>query len=192
MIKNIALSALFLIAAATSSSAAVVLSGNFETGAPTPTLTFQEDIVFEITATASASFLVFVEWTVTDGTQNFVADVPDQSLVYSIDGLGSVVALTRLADNFNSIFNDASPNDGHLLFADIPVVTNEVFVIAAGTYTFASNGSFNPLLLNRVFTGEVFLANGGGIRLSDNVTVPEPSGFLLLSLASLSLLRRHR
>ena len=90
-------------------------------------------------------------------------------------------------------FGGISANDGYLTFGAFPVSGGMPFKILAGTYTFGSNASFNPTLTGRNFTGDVFLIQTTGVRLSDNVSlVPEPSAALLGALGSLALLRRRR
>src|SRR5262245_9813925 len=65
-------------------NASVVSSGNFKTGSPTPTLGFDADLIFHITATGNFQAIIFDEWVVKDSAQTRVFSA--QSLTYSLNG----------------------------------------------------------------------------------------------------------
>lgn len=184
-----------VLAAAPLGRAAIVLSGNLNTGTPTPTLTITADIVFTITKGSSiGQFLVFDEWTAADTSPTNVFDSPNlQALSVVNNGTGGTVNISVLTDNRRSAFGNISANDGHLILSLFATTVGTSFVVKEGTFTFSSNAAFNPLLQNRNFTGDAYLADNQGSRLSDNVSlVPEPSAALLGALGVLALLRRRR
>lgn len=184
-----------LAAAVSSGSAAIVLSGDFNDGIPTPTLTFTEDIVLTITTDSNAGSLVFDEWAITDGSQTSVVDSPEQLIAYELNGSDATVDLTGLFDHLNFTSNDITPNDGLLdfsLFSGIAVTSGDIVTITAGSYTFTSSPDFNPALGDITFTGDIFLIDFGGNRISEIVAVPEPSALLLCTIGSIAMLRRRR
>lgn len=180
------------LSAASTGNAAIVLSGNFNTGTPTPTLTITEDIVFNITTGGSTYYLVFDEWTVFDGSDVGVNDLPAQSFSFALNDSAGTTELYALTDSFPGSFGSVTANDGSLLFNQINVIAGDILTVKAGSYTFGNHTSFNLALAGISFTGDTFLADGGFNRLSNIVTVPEPSAALLGAMGGLFLLRRKR
>lgn len=181
------------LAAASTGNAAIVLSGDFNTGSPTPMLTITEDIVFTISTGGSVYALVFDEWAVSDGSTRTLGASPDQFFAYSLNGIGGNTDISSITDNYWGGGATLTANDGYLFFAGIAFATDDTFTVKAGSYTFGAFPGFNPALAGKHFTGEVFLTNGDGDRLSANVSlVPEPSALMLSALGMLAVLRRRR
>jgi hypothetical protein len=183
------LAAIALLATAPLSRAAIVLSGNIS---GSTTLTITADIVFNIISSGNASFLVFDEWTTSDGTQSGSNASPEQNFAYERNGVSGTVVLGGLYDNFADSFGGFTANDGFIFFTSIAVVSGDTFRVLAGSYTFDGNSAFNPLLEGRNFTGDVFLVGSDLLRISNTVTVPEPASALLAAFALPALLRRKR
>lgn len=196
MKTNALLATAALLAAAPMGNAAIVLSGDFINGTATtntPTLTITEDIVFTMIASGSSNALVFDEWTDNDGIfGSFNARNPVNQLL-SVEKNG-ILDMRNFAGIFNnSPHGEITKNDGLLAIATFSFVENDTITIKAGSFKFNSSTGFNPLLNGTTFSGNVYLATGSnGTRLSNIVTVPEPSALLLCGLGSLSLLRRRR
>jgi hypothetical protein len=94
--------------------------------------------------------------------------------------------------------HDLTQNDGYLyMTTPISLSLGDVFTLKAATYTLAANSlppGFNPQA-QQSFTGNMFLINVSGVRLSGDSSagpVPEPGSTMLGALAGLSLLRRRR
>ena len=87
---------------------------------------------------------------------------------------------------------DISDYDGYMFFDGIHVNEGDVLTVVAGTYTFIGNPHFSPLLDGQNFLGDVFLTNSAGIRLSNIVTVPEPSSIFLLLTATVPFIFRRK
>ncbi|MEM6600362.1 MAG: PEP-CTERM sorting domain-containing protein [Verrucomicrobiota bacterium] len=180
------------------SESAVILSGDFQTGSPTPTLDITADITFNIIANGLATYLVFDEWVVSDGSGNAVSFLTIgpgvQNISYSLNG-GSVTSAQafQFFDNNASDFGDISENDGWLDFdsSSFALTAGDMLTIAAATYTFNFNADFNPAVPSN-FTGNAYIADGSGNRLSSNVAVPEPTTGLLVVLAGGLLALRRR
>ncbi len=194
-----ALAAAFAIATTAASQGAIVLSGNFNTGTPTPTLTITQDITFNISVGGFPRILVFDEWTTSDGSQSFVFPTVGQQFAYSLNGAPANNSFSMpdagLGDNLTSDARAITTKDGRLFFNSFLANVGDTVVVSAGSYTFGSDPQFNPLLstTDSIFTGETFLTDISGNRLTDNVSlVPESSALALTALASLSLLRRKR
>lgn len=71
------------------------------------------------------------------------------------------------------------------------VSPGDTFTLKAQEYTLAPEDGFNPLA-SQTFTGEMYIMDLNGNRLSNTVTVPEPSTTFLLAALSIPLLRRKR
>ncbi|WP_411825612.1 PEP-CTERM sorting domain-containing protein [Luteolibacter sp. AS25] len=183
-----------LVSALVPASAAIVLSGDFINGTTTPTLTITDDIVFNITVGGDARVIVFDEWTTSDNNNIYLFADSGQSLSYDIDGTGGTVPLQVLVEDASYNYGDVTKNDGTLGFNPLTVSAGQTFTIKAGSYTYQSDVDFNPLLIDTVFTGNVFIADDDREYLSNIVTVPvpEPSALLLFALGVVPLLRRRR
>ncbi|MEM1159026.1 MAG: PEP-CTERM sorting domain-containing protein [Verrucomicrobiota bacterium] len=198
-LKLLILASALLLLAVSHSESAVILSGDFQTGSPTPTLAITDDITFNIIANGLATYLVFDEWVASDGSGNAVSFVTigpsGQSINYSLNGGSTTSAQAfQFFDNNATDFGDISENDGWLDFDSsfFALTTGDTLTIAAATYTFNFNTDFNPAVPSN-FTGNVYIADGGGNRLSNIVAVPEPTTGLLVALAGgLLVLSRRR
>ncbi len=193
------LAAFLLLATAQIGSSAIVLTGNFSTGTPKPTLTFQEDLTFTVTGTGNVTFLIFDEWTTADSSATSLTPSPSpQNLAYQLNANSATSSnIITFADNTAATYLGVTPNDGYLSIAPIAVITGDTFTVKAGVYTFNFSSGFNPLLsgADSIFTGNVFLkSNSGSISNLVNVpaSVPEPSALLLSGLGAQTLLRRRR
>lgn len=180
---------LLLLLVISRSHSAVLMSGDFQTGSPTPTLTFTNDISFEITASGTATFLVFDEWVVSDGTLHavsFPTSPSVQNIDYTLNGgsLASAQAF-QLYDNNASVFGDITDSDGVIVFSSLlfDVTTGDTLTISAATYTFTFNPDFNSAIPS-VFQGNVFIADDFGNQISSLTPVPEPAGAAMIGLLS--------
>ena len=184
------------IAMATTSMgrAAIVISGNFNTGSPAPKLTITQDISFNITTTGDLTVIGLDEWTTNDTTQTSVTVLVGQEISYVNNGTPGTIKLARLFDNYTNSQGILSENDGILFFDQIQVTAGTTFVLKAGSFEFGSSSNFNTLLSDGfTFTGNTALATSSIGRLSENgVSVPEPSAALLSLLGAGFLLRRKR
>lgn len=191
--KSILAAIALLTTAASPANAAIILSGNLNTGTPTPTLTITDDIDFDIIGSGFVFALFFSEWTTADSVQTALAPMPVQNFAYELNGSGGTTNVLGLYDNIAAASSGLTPNDGYMGFGGMSVANGDSLKVLAGTYTFGSNPDFNPLLNGITFTGNVFLTDISSIRMSNIVAVPEPSSVLLVSALSLSgLLRRKR
>ncbi len=150
------------------------------------------DITFAITTSGTAHVFLLDEWVTSDNSWTFSNYSPD--LQISVNNGASGAYAGRFADNFNSFGFQLSPNDGYLVTnAVISVTSGDNVTLKAGTYSLGSVEGFNPQA-NQTFTGNMFLTDVIGVRLSDIVALPEPSTFLLMLSAGLvmSPIRRAR
>lgn len=160
--------------------ALILTSGDFQTGAPVPTLEIALDLTFQITSSGDARFMILDEWIVSDGLQEGTATVGIQLLTYSLDGApDQTVELTNLIDNVDVVLGDVTPNDGALLFDAIGVTAGDTLVIRSATYTFVDLPNLNPAI-PAVFSGDLFLADADLNALSGPASVPEPAALLLV------------
>ena len=180
---------LLLIFAVSRSHSTVLTSGNFQTGTPTPTLIITEDISFEIIADGTASFLVFDEWVVSDGTLHAVS-FPTSPIVQNIDytlngGSQTSAQAFQLYDNHASVLGDITDNDGVIVFNSFmfDLTTGDNLTISVATYTFTFNPDFNSAIPS-AFQGNVFIADDFGNRLTNLTQVPEPAGAAIIGLLS--------
>ncbi len=175
----------------TASHGVVTITGDPASG--TGELEITEDITFTISTTGEFWLLVFDEWVTSDGHLTQSSQTP-VTLAYSLNGVDSTTSDIQFADNLNLSANDVSANDGYLGTYTDPVAVNsgDIFVIKAGKWAMNEDVQLNPGIIG-TFTGSVFLADDDGIRISNILTVPEPSSALLLGLGVFRLsLRRRR
>jgi MYXO-CTERM domain-containing protein len=167
--------------------------------APTATvggsLVITSAITLTATATNSARFLILDNWVTSDGGFTLIGALSPLTLSYSINsGSTQTVGSLQLADNRGLTVGNVTPGDGIFVFASVPVTSGQTFTILPANFTTAPGAvaGFNPLA-NQTFTGNVFLADASGVRISDIVAVPEPSSALLgLSGLTALALRRRR
>ena len=165
--------------------ASVVTSGpvSFDTGTPTPTLSFSAPIILTITANGSIGGLVFDDWVTSDGNRTFANASPNsQTVAYTLNGTAGTSPIYGFIDNLNATAGAITANDGYLeLSTSFPVTVGQTLIFQVGSYTFGSNAQFNPNLPT-VFNGDVFLAATDGSALSALTPVPEPSIWAMLGV----------
>lgn len=188
------LKALVLTVCGANAHAAVVTSGNFQTGATTPTLGFSQ--AFNITVSTAGNFIgiAFDEWVVSDGSNTSVLDNPAAVFSYRINnGSTQTVPVASLYDNRAANVAALTPNDGYLLVSEYPAVAvGDIVTVNAQSFSFGSNAAFNSNLPS-LFTGNVILVAAGAAALSAPTPVPETAShvFAAISLAVLLGIRRR-
>lgn len=201
--------ALFTVSA-THADAAVIVT--LPTATTAGSIQFTNDITFTLTRAFASTWIQVVldEWVVNDGSfSSFISSnggITPNNVAFEKNGTPmSMRALSGsssywLVDNANRTLNSQTPNDGllELPLAPITLAIGDTFTLKAATYTMAAGttpAGFNPQA-NQTFTGNMFLTNDGGTRLSADVSagaVPEPSRALLLlgGLSTLAFRRRR-
>ncbi|MDB6070589.1 MAG: hypothetical protein JWL81_1760 [Verrucomicrobiales bacterium] len=161
-----------------------------------------QDINFTITAGGSVRNLVIDEWVTSDGVGDFIfgSYITPGQMTYSLNaGSATGVSIGGISDNRAANAGNVTPNDGYIyLNTAILVSLNDILTVKAATYTLAA-GSL-PANFNRqtqqTFTGNAFLTNDFGARLSANTpvgtAVPEPGSLGLLALGGLAAATRRR
>lgn len=169
------------------SDAAVVISGDFGTGA---TLSITQELQFTVTGQAEG-FIVLVldEWASVAGssqevnlTSGLVLKRGDEVVSWSFQ---------RLIEASVQPWGAVTPNDILFFFnLDHTVQSGDVLTLSTGTSNLTSNANFGPLTGNE-FRGNAFLVGSAeGLVLSNVVPIPEPgamgigAGLLLLLLAT--------
>lgn len=192
--------ALLTLTAAPAFSAIVV---TLPTATVAGSIVFTQDINFTITAAGLVQALVFDEWVTSDGTQRSIggAAFTPRPLTYSLNaGSATGVNISVLNDNLAGTATDLTANDGYIFFNSLlpSVGLNDIFTVKAAAYTIAAGSmpsGFNPQT-QQTFTGNAFLGNPEGARLSANTpvgaAVPEPGSLGLLALGGLAATRRRR
>ena len=140
-------------------------------------MTILKDITFNITVTGTTQLVVLDEWVTSDGTPTFYP--VSGTYTYSINGAANqTLPMNSLLDNSTGGFGAVSANDGYFYPSSaIPVAAGNTFTIRSGTYVLPAAGnaaSFNPQA-NQTFTGNVFLVNSAGTRISDIVQLGGPA-----------------
>lgn len=132
--------------------------------------------------------IIFDEWVISDGVQ---WGVPvSTALVHLLNGALGMAAF-KLFDNFAVNIADITANDGYFYGNVSAFAAEDVFVLKAGTYSLAAESSFNPQA-TQTFTGDMFLTDATGVRISDNVPVPEPATAALLAVGLCATTFRRR
>ena len=171
-------------------NAAVITSGDFADGAPTPTLNITAPITFTITTNGTVQRLIFDEWVTDDGTATTLTVATPTALSYQINGGATqFTTVVGLVDNQHIPSGALSANDGYLSFFPISVTAGQTLTILAATITFNADPAFNQPLSS--LAGDTRLTNGSGTALSAPVSVPEPSVAFLGALGFLAILRRQ-
>jgi hypothetical protein len=186
------LSCLFaLLFALTPASAVIIVL------APTDTtegsLEITQPIHFPITQSGDANVFVFQDWVTSDGNPVQVALFPELSFSLNQN------SLTRqffIGDNADSTYGDVGPSDGFLGIPDpdavVAVEVGDTLTLSVGTYAIFPVAGFNPQA-TQTFTGNMFVTDNVGNRLSEIMAVPEPSAYAaVLGVVSLALLLRRR
>ncbi len=156
-------------------------------------LAVTEDVVFTATAAGGGiTRIVLVGLNPVQDTGSTPSNIAP-NLNYVFDGTPGSVDST-FSDNSVSIFSDLRPGDSQIVLSNGILITSigQEFTLSSGNYTLEATADFNPLTTG-TFTGEAFLANTAGIRLSNNVSVPEPGSASLIVLgAGLAFARRRK
>ena len=184
--------------AATSNAAIIVVAPTTSTAG---SINITHDITVIVTVAGSASFLALDEWVIYDGKITYGSlgsPTASQFFQYSLNG-----SPNKIGDSLNDIldnvpFGAVTANDGLLLFDDSSfgnaLTVGQTFTLRAGSFDVRTVPGFNPQA-TQTFTGNVYLTNSSGVRMSANTpvgAVPEPGTALLGALTGLTLLRRRR
>jgi len=139
-----------------------------------------EDITFTITKPFSIfSYIVFEDLVQTnDGNSDGAGLTPN--LAFTIYGSATTLPVSYFVDNSTPAFGDVTETDGYIGGNEIYEVSpGDTVTLAAGTYAIADNYSnFNPQT-TQTFTGNMFLVDSDGKKISDVAAVPEPSAWAL-------------
>ena len=188
--KLIALSIL-LGAQITAANAAIIVVA--PTASTPGSFVITDDITFSITTSGAASFFVFDDWVATPDSQTSAPFSPALSL--SLNGGSTFAENGAFYDNVGFPIGSLTPNDGFIqIYSPVSVVGGDTITLKAGSYGLSLAGSFNPLV-SQTFTGNMFITNGSGVRLSADTTaaIPEPSSAaLLFGLASACVMASRR
>ena len=162
----------------------VRIDGDVRSG--TGTLIFDNDINFTITSTDNFQFVVFDEWTTSDGDLDVVDLLGGSVFAFSINGVDNTDS-AHLFDNLANTVNDITPNDGYVLTNFSHAVNaGDTITVKAGTYSLGANPNFNPALANSSFNGQMFLANSNGNRISN--VVPEPTSLATILVSCIGMI----
>jgi hypothetical protein len=172
------------------SQAAITISGDFQGGTTTPTVTITEDFTFTVLESGYMAGIRILNWVNSDGSMNQIGD-QGSTIQFKIDGgVTQSIDIVFLADN--GLLGPSNPNDGVLGFSMCDVVEGQSITFLGGqSFTFNANLSFNGEL-PATFTGQVQLMSNEATPLSDPITIPEPSSLLLGALGAFGLMRRRR
>lgn len=166
----------------------VRVTGDVTSG--TGTLIFDNDITFTVNSTDNFQFVVFDEWTTSDGDLDVVDLLGGSVFSFSINSVNNTDS-ARLFDNLASTINDITANDGYVLTNFSHAVNaGDTITVKAGTYSLSANPNFNPALANSSFNGQMFLANSNGNRISN--VVPEPASVATIAVFCLGVISGRR
>ena len=144
------------------------------------TIEITSPLTYTITADDEWRLVVFDEAVTADGNINagncdalqvsdcFIKmDSLTFRLQYSIDGTSAVVSNPSFYDNI-IVAGDISANDGYVGFtySYVTVTIGQTIVIPAQTITCSGAADFNPQYNSLVFTGNTFLTDGSGNKIS--------------------------
>jgi hypothetical protein len=188
-VHTLAALSLLALCAAPARAAIIVVAPTTSTNG---SLTVTNDITFPITTGGNAALFALDEWVTSDGTEN---SSPFAGLLITLDGGAPFTRNASLFDNLNSTAGAVTPNDGYIfLGSTLGVVVGDTVTLDPGTYTLGATAGFNPQT-NQTFTGNMFIADNTGTRLSDVVSagpVPEPATCTMLLFGGLAILHRRR
>lgn len=170
--------------------AAIIVTGDINDGL---TLQITAPIHFTTTAPINTGIAVILDnWVETDSSATMSVMTP--SIPMLADGVPLAISNSAFYDNTNNDALDVTAGDGVIIFVfdDGQQPVGTLITLPAGVWTIAGNADFNPAIL-QTFTGDMFLGDLDGNRVSDIVSlVPEPSAALLGAVGALALLKRRR
>ena len=172
--------------------AAILTSGNFKTGTPTPSFTITTPMTFVIASSGNVAFLVLDEWVTSDGGAStaYALDA-NQQFSYRLDaGPIQTAAVYFLYDNSTGTAGGITANDGFLGFLNpFAVTAGQMLTLLPGSASFGSGGAgFNTL--PAVFNGNTFVTDDSGARVG---SIPEPSTFAaLIGVGLIGVIRSRR
>jgi hypothetical protein len=200
--KKCFLSAFFIFANIPVSKAVITISRNVNTG--DGILTIDEDIRLTAISTliggntdgASDFSLVLDEWVISDGSlQNgLMSSALSFTRIFIGGSANGSASRSDILDNVSNNFPSyaATENDGLISFlSSSGFDSGDMIVIPAQSRIFRPELGFNPLAFT-TFTGNVFLMNENGQRLSNTVAIPESASLLMLGLSGFMLMQRKR
>ena len=186
MNKTLALTA--CAAALTPAHAAIIVTA--PTAGSPGSFQITSDITFNMNVAGNARVFVLDEWVVSDGSQTFSPYTP--IVAFYVNDVGPSALSGKFVDNLTTTDQDITANDGYFLFdGSISVSSGDTITLKTGLYSLAATTGFNPQA-TQTFTGNMFVGDINGVRLSPNVAVPEPTALGLCGLGALALLGRRR
>lgn len=183
--------AVFPFFAGSSAFAIINVAGDFST-AGDASVQITQNVTLTVTTAGNFSGLVFDEWVATDDSVNQV-DMSD--LTFSLNGgAAQFTQSTSLIDNYNNTFSSLTPNDGFFFFDPILVSLGDTVTFSVQTVSnTGAIAGMNPALDGPPFSGQAFLMDSNGNRISNLTPVPEPAtAGLLLGGVALGLLYFRR
>jgi|GEM_PF-2176804 len=187
-----------LISKPASVQAAIIVIG--PTGSSAGSFQITNDITFTITTPGKVGIFVLDEWVTSDGSHTFAPfssiNVPGSPplMVTVNNGVPFANTYSHFSDNGYS-WADVTHNDGYFyLDPSISLAIGDTLTLKAGTFGLLPVSGFNPQA-TQAFTGNMFITDANGYRLSDVVGVPEPETATLLMggvVAAFAALRRRK
>lgn len=198
MSKSLFLATCVTLLASPLAKAAIVVTAP-EEGALEGSISITAPITFEVYADATeVVYLVLDEWVTTDGSMAFIytdseLETGGSMIDYSVNGQATQSGkFSYLIVNPDESSGDVTPKDGLMDLSSINFSSGNQLTLFAKTWSGRALGEVNPEAY-QTFTGNVFLTNNIGERISNIVAVPEPAAFAALaSLGALGLALTRR
>ena len=169
--------------------AEITISGDVSAG--TGQITISQDYTFEITADNSTDTIAFVfdNWAMSDGGRTFSFFTGPQFAFAYNGGAVQTGTNSNLVDNLDFDVNDLCADDGYIVVSSQPTMqVGDSYTVKAGTYSLSMATSFNPELNDSTFTGDIFLTDANGNRISNVLQAEsptEPGTIQIISTATL-------